>query len=351
MARGCCDGRRSRRSRHTCADAGARSRATALLYAITTRCLTASTSCVLGPSLVYSCAYFATGEDTLELAQEQKLDLICRKLRLRPGERLLDIGCGWGSLLIHAAGHYGAECVGVTLSESQAQLAMRGSPTPDLEQRAERARRGLSRAQRRPLDKVASVGMYEHVGRAELPPTRARCARCCALAACSSTTGSRACIPPRRRRTFISRYVFPDGELHPLADLMSALHGVWLRAARRRGAARALRAYAPPLARNLAAPPRRGLARGRRRARARLASLHARLRERVRNGEITVYQVLAARDGAPHGLPLRRSWIAAGASRRPQEPGRGGRADGGRARAPLIARASLVDRDPLMHAP
>src|SRR6266851_652241 len=79
----------------------------------------------LDSRMVYSCAYFATPNDDLDTAQEQKLDYICRKLRLRPGERLLDIGCGWGSLAIYAAQHYGVEAYGITLSQPQAGLAQR----------------------------------------------------------------------------------------------------------------------------------------------------------------------------------------------------------------------------------
>src|SRR6202008_2786332 len=78
---------------------------------------------VLGPSMVYSCAYFGDPEESLEAAQERKLDLICRKLMLAPGERLLDIGCGWGSLLIHAAERYGVEATGITLSQNQFDYA------------------------------------------------------------------------------------------------------------------------------------------------------------------------------------------------------------------------------------
>ena len=73
--------------------------------------------------MVYSCAYFATPDDDLDTAQQQKLDYICRKLRLQPGERLLDIGCGWGGLVIYAAQHYGVEAYGITLSQAQADLA------------------------------------------------------------------------------------------------------------------------------------------------------------------------------------------------------------------------------------
>jgi cyclopropane-fatty-acyl-phospholipid synthase len=118
---------------------------------------------------VYSCAYFKRAEDTLELAQEQKLDHICRKLMLKPGERFLDIGCGWGALVMWAAERYRVHATGVTLSENQYEYA-----------RAEIARRGLQDlcevklvdyrdvAEDAPYDKIASVGMFEHVGRKNL---------------------------------------------------------------------------------------------------------------------------------------------------------------------------------------
>ena len=77
----------------------------------------------LDERMVYSCAYFETDEEELDMAQVRKLDYLCRKLRLRPGERLLDIGCGWGGLIIHAAQQYGVEALGITLSRNQAELA------------------------------------------------------------------------------------------------------------------------------------------------------------------------------------------------------------------------------------
>src|SRR5204863_8069528 len=78
---------------------------------------------VLGPAMTYSCAYFASPDSTLEQAQDDKHELICRKLRLHPGERMLDVGCGWGTLAIHAASRFGVSVVGVTLSQKQAELA------------------------------------------------------------------------------------------------------------------------------------------------------------------------------------------------------------------------------------
>ena len=118
---------------------------------------------------VYSCAYFKRPEDTLELAQEQKLDHICRKLMLKPGERFLDIGCGWGALVVWAAERYRVHATGITLSQNQYDYA-----------REEIRRRGLQDlcevklvdyrdvAETAPFDKIASVGMFEHVGRKNL---------------------------------------------------------------------------------------------------------------------------------------------------------------------------------------
>lgn len=122
---------------------------------------------VLGPSMVYSCAYFHAPEDSLEEAQARKLDLICQKLGIAPGERLLDIGCGWGSLLAHAA-NYGVRAVGVRLSEPQAELARARLREAGLGHRVEIRVADYRQITDGPFDKIASVGMYEHVGRSEL---------------------------------------------------------------------------------------------------------------------------------------------------------------------------------------
>jgi cyclopropane-fatty-acyl-phospholipid synthase len=120
--------------------------------------------------MVYSCAYFMTGAEDLDTAQEQKLDHICKKLRLAPGERLLDIGCGWGGLLIWAAGHYGISGVGVTLSRPQAELARQRAAEAGLAERLEfRVEDYRDIAGEGEFDKIVSVGMYEHVGIANLP--------------------------------------------------------------------------------------------------------------------------------------------------------------------------------------
>src|SRR5262249_9445649 len=120
--------------------------------------------------MVYSCAYFRDPSDALDLAQEQKLDHICRKLRLKPGERFLDIGCGWGALVMWAARHYKVRATGITLSQEQCDLARKRIEDAGL--------RGTCDVQlvdyrdapeTQPYDKIASVGMFEHVGRKNLP--------------------------------------------------------------------------------------------------------------------------------------------------------------------------------------
>jgi cyclopropane-fatty-acyl-phospholipid synthase len=123
---------------------------------------------VLGPTMVYSCAYFTSPDNTLEEAQTRKLETICRKLRLRAGDRLLDIGCGWGALVLHAVREHGARAVGVTLSERQAELARERIRDAGLSDRCEIRVADYREVDDGPYDKVASVGMYEHVGRAQL---------------------------------------------------------------------------------------------------------------------------------------------------------------------------------------
>lgn len=118
--------------------------------------------------MVYSCAYFRTPDDGLDTAQARKLDHVCRKLRLRPGERLLDIGCGWGALVIHAAREYGVHALGVTLSERQAELARERVREAGVEDRVRIELRDYRDVEDASFDKVSSIGMFEHVGPARL---------------------------------------------------------------------------------------------------------------------------------------------------------------------------------------
>ncbi|HET6635953.1 MAG TPA: cyclopropane-fatty-acyl-phospholipid synthase family protein, partial [Streptomyces sp.] len=125
-------------------------------------------SLVLGPSMVYSCAYWESpGQDGgLEKAQHDKLDLICRKLDLQPGQRLLDVGCGWGSLVLHAAREYGVQSVGVTLSHEQAAFARKRIAEEGLTDRIEVRVQDYRRIPDGPYDAISSVGLAEHVGTA-----------------------------------------------------------------------------------------------------------------------------------------------------------------------------------------
>jgi cyclopropane-fatty-acyl-phospholipid synthase len=185
---------------------------------------------LLGPSLVYSCAYYETPTSTLDDAQQGKLDLVCRKLALQPGMRLLDVGCGWGSLVLHAAGNYGVHAVGVTISPEQAELARRRVADAGLEDKVEIRLQDYREVDDGPYDAIASVGMAEHVGRAQFP---AYAAGLHALLAPSGRLLNHAIARGPAAgsdsgdgsRSFLTRYVFPDGELQPLADHIGFLEG------------------------------------------------------------------------------------------------------------------------------
>jgi cyclopropane-fatty-acyl-phospholipid synthase len=123
----------------------------------------------LDPEMVYTCAYFQPDwHDDLARAQADKLDMICRKLRLKPGERLLDIGCGWGALICHAAQHYGVKATGVTLAEEQAALAKEKIERLGLQDRVEVLLKDFTQMEGE-FDKISSIGMFEHVGIANHP--------------------------------------------------------------------------------------------------------------------------------------------------------------------------------------
>ena len=184
---------------------------------------------ILGPSMVYSSAHFENDGDTLETAQERKLELICRDLRLQPGERLLDIGCGWGSLLLHAVQHHDVRAVGVTLSAAQAELAGARVREAGLSDRVEVRVVDYREIGDGPFDKIASVGMYEHVGRAQLDRYAAVVKRLLRPGGLFLNRGiTRLSSQPPDGETFISRYVFPDGELHPITAVMDSMHGAGL---------------------------------------------------------------------------------------------------------------------------
>lgn len=177
----------------------------------------------LDPRMVYSCAYFKTGEETLELAQEQKLDHICRKLRLEPGERFLDIGCGWGALVIHAAERYGVRATGITLSENQHALANERIKAAGLQDRCEvRLQDYRDLSGEGVFDKIASVGMFEHVGLKNLPVYFGAIRRLLVEGGIVLNHGITSIDPDSRSvglggGEFIGKYVFPHGELPHLS--------------------------------------------------------------------------------------------------------------------------------------
>lgn len=174
--------------------------------------------------MLYSCAYFQTAEDGLEIAQEHKLDYICKKLRLRDGESFLDIGCGWGALVTHAAAHYGVRARGITLSEAQAEVARQRIRDMGLENRCQVDvidYRDLKTD--RQFDKIASIGMFEHVGEEHLTEYFAQTWHLLQRGGAFLNVGIAASEGYQREGpSFIDRYVFPDGDLVPLNITLGA---------------------------------------------------------------------------------------------------------------------------------
>jgi len=178
--------------------------------------------------MVYSCAYFESPNDGLGAAQEHKLDYLCRKLRLLPGQRLLDIGCGWGALLIHAAKHFGVRAEGITLSEPQvswartriAEAGLTNNVTIQL-----RDYREISARRSEIYDAIVSVGMAEHVGRARLPDYFHAVHHALKRGGIFLNQAIGESIVPRpdnRNGSFIEHYVFPDGDIPPLPIMLRA---------------------------------------------------------------------------------------------------------------------------------
>jgi cyclopropane-fatty-acyl-phospholipid synthase len=178
----------------------------------------------LGRSMVYSCAYFDDRGDSLEAAQERKLDLICRKLGLQQGERFLDIGCGWGSLVLRAAEKWDARADGITLSREQVEVGRRRIASSDA-----KARCSVELRDYRDLtgegtyDKIASVGMFEHVGPKNLPVYFGIVKRLLRPGGLFLNHGiARTATLPARESSFIRRHVFPDGKLVTLSETLNA---------------------------------------------------------------------------------------------------------------------------------
>jgi len=178
----------------------------------------------LGESMTYSCAVFSQGAETLEQAQEAKLELVCRKLELAPGARVLDVGCGYGSFALHAAGRHDARVVGITLSEPQAAVARRRAAEAGLAERIEIRVADYRELAGERFDAVASIGMVEHVGEVQIDAYASR------LAAVLGPGGRLLNHGIARLRhgepeagPFSDRYVFPDGAPLQVSRILLAL--------------------------------------------------------------------------------------------------------------------------------
>jgi cyclopropane-fatty-acyl-phospholipid synthase len=262
---------------------------------------------VLGPSMTYSCAVFNEPESSLEEAQAAKHELICRKLGLAPGMRLLDVGCGWGSMVGHAVDRHGVDAVGVTLSPPQAEYAASAVPGADIRVQDYRA------IEDGPFDAISSVGMFEHVGARRMAEYFDRLFTLVAPGgrvlnhAISRRAGTSAAIDPG---SFVGRYVFPDGELLEVGTVVSAMQAAGFEIRHVEGLrehyARTLRHWVANLERHwdqavaeVGAP------------RARIWHLYmAGSAAGFEAGRLEVHQVLGVRptpDGSS-GMPLRPTW-------------------------------------------
>src|SRR5215467_13451628 len=182
---------------------------------------------VLGPSMAYTCACYSRADATLEQAQEYKFDLVARKIALRPGMRLLDVGCGWGGMVMHAARKYRVRALGVTLSEQQAIWAQRAIKEAGLEDLAEVRHLDYREVSESGFNAISSIGLTEHIGKAKLPEYfsflyRKLNAGGRLLNHCITRPDNRG--PARVSDGFIYRYVFPDGELEGPGHLVSQMH-------------------------------------------------------------------------------------------------------------------------------
>lgn len=274
----------------------------------------------LDPELVYSCAYYRSGTEDLATAQRQKLDHICRKLMLEPGLSLLDIGCGWGSLVIHAASQYGVQAVGVTLSRNQFDLARERVRQAGLEDRVEiRLQDYRELGGTDAYDRIASVGMFEHVGLKHLSGYFQSIHRLLKPGGIVMNHGITSSDTDHREvglgaGEFIDRYVFPDGELPHVCLAIRELSAAGLELtdaeSLRRHYALTLQAWSDRFERAL--PDLVQLA-GERRARIWRVYL-AGCAHAFAQGWINLYQLLAIKprpeaDGLASPLPLSRDYM------------------------------------------
>jgi cyclopropane-fatty-acyl-phospholipid synthase len=183
----------------------------------------------LDAEMIYTCAYFTDPANTLDRAQQDKLDMICRKLRLRPGERFLDIGCGWGGLVCHAAHHFGVVAHGVTLSPAQLEVAEARIAAQGLEGKVTVELKDFNNLEGS-FDKIASIGMYEAIGVANLPGYFAKMRSLLAEGGLFLNHGITRRAKRRRRRfedraeqRALQKYIFPGGELDDIGNTVAAM--------------------------------------------------------------------------------------------------------------------------------
>ena len=268
---------------------------------------------VLGPSLTYSCARFVDDGTSLEDAQASKHELVCQKLGLRQqrGARLLDIGCGWGSMALHAATKHGAQVVGVTISQEQAELARRRVAESGMAEQVEIRLQDYRDLGGEQFDAISSIGMFEHVGSErtkqyfETALSLLRPGGRFLNHAISSKGGSRL-----GGRSFLGRYVFPDGELLDVGDVVLGMHAAGFEVrdveSLREHYARTLRAWVANLEAHWdEAVALVGV------GRARIWRLYmAASAVGFEDGGVSVHQVLAVRPepGGRSGMPAVRTW-------------------------------------------
>ena len=267
---------------------------------------------ILGDTMTYSCAYFASPELTLDQAQSAKYEHVCRKLALEPGMRLLDVGCGWGGMAMHAAREHGVTAVGITISRRQAELAEKRVAEAGLADRVTIRLQDYRDVDDGPFDAISSIGMFEHVGLSRL---RAYLVRLYDLLpaggkmlnhAISRSDPTKAAFEPN---TFIPLYVFPDGELLEVGSVVTEMQRLGFEVrdveSLREHYARTLRAWVTNLERGWDDAVREAG-----RARSRIWRLYmAGSAVGFDAGWINVHQVLAVRpqrDGAS-GMPVTRA--------------------------------------------
>ena len=264
----------------------------------------------LGETMTYSCAYFATPQTALDDAQRAKYDLICRKLGLGPGSRLLDVGCGWGGMALHAAQHYGAQVVGVTLSRRQVEYARQAAAAAGLADHVDIRLQDYRDVRDEPYDAISSIGMFEHVGAARLAEYFA----CLSPPAAAGRPAAQprhlpAARQPRPQPPLVRRPLRVPGWRTARGRHRRAGHAEpRLRGARHAVAARALCPHPAPLGRC----PGGALGRGGHLAgagRARVWRLYmAGSAENFARANLTIHQILAVRPrpGGASDMPLTR---------------------------------------------